>query len=263
MNFIDECNRYALKNRLANYKCRAEWINNGVVRRVIGPIHDAPVTWKQARKEYPMSNVRPEALKKPIYSARGVYANKDIFHLDRFEDMPGYIEEPKEAHKCINLRHTGWYTDDFQDNLLSGVVIPIRHPQKINPGSGSHIFYLAGTKQTNYDGVTVYLDKLYECEEDAARRADRIAEREAEDEREADEKYRAEQKIEELKAEYHTLNAEARQVIKDARNASGLFPASICKLIECNIKEILERKRDILCGVKELTDMPWMISEYR
>ena len=223
------------------------------------------ITWKQARKEYPMNKVGPIALKKPAYFGRALLAQKDALYLDAFEDMPGYIEEPKDADKCCQMDYNGWYTseDGWTGETLIPVVVSIRHPQKINPENESHIFYIAGTKHSDWDGVMVYTDELFECEGDAARRADRIAEEEAEQCREDDQEYQAEQKIKKLKTEYHELNTKALKVIKDARNASGIFPASICKLIKSKLDETLERKRDILRGVKELTDSPWTLSEWR
>jgi len=216
-----------LQARLTAYKARAEKINSGE-SRCIGTISAAPLTWREVRKEYPLDKLRPAALKKPAWYGRALHAAKDILYLDQFEDMPGYIREPKDAHKCTRLRYTGWYTNNFQDAILQGVVIPLRDPQKINTENGSHIFYLAGTKHSDWDGVTVYTGELFECESDAAYRADHYAEEDAETCREDDQKYRAEEKISELKAEYHELNKEALEVIKDARNASGIFPASIC-----------------------------------
>jgi hypothetical protein len=221
------------------------------------------ITWKQARNEYPMNETRPDALKKPAYFGRALLAQKDALYLDAFEDMPGYIEEPKDADKCCRMDYNGWYTDDFQSDTLIPVVVSIRHPQKINPENESHIFYMAGTKHSSWDGVTVYTCELFEEERAAARRADQIAEKEAEQYREEDQKFQAEEKIGELKTEYHELNKEALTVIKDARNASGIFPASICELIKSKLDETLQRKRDILRSVKELTNRPWMLSEYR
>ena len=221
------------------------------------------LTFKQARKAHAEKyNGSIKPFKKPAYYGRALLAQKDTLYLDAFKDMPGYIEEPKDADKCCRMDYYGWYTDDFQSDSLIGVVVSIRHPQKINPENESHIFYMAGAKHSDWDGVTVYTGVLFEEEKEAARRADRIAEREAEQYREEDQKYRAEQKIEELKTEYHELNTQALEVIKDARNASGLFPASIYELIKSKLDETLERKRDILRGVKELTDTPWIISEW-
>jgi hypothetical protein len=260
----DECNRYALKNRLANYKVQAERINNGTERRVIGPIHPAPLTWREARKEYPANKIRPLALIKAA-NTRALNQDKDALYLDAFKDMPGYVAEPKDADKCCRMDYTGWFTteDGWTGETLIGVVVSIRHPQKINPETEGHIFYMAGTKHSDWDGVTVYTGELFEEERAAARRADQIAEREAEQCREEDQKYQAQEKIAELKKEFHELNVQALEVIKDARNASGLFPASICELIKSKLDETLERKRDILRGVKELTDTPWIVSEWR
>jgi hypothetical protein len=221
------------------------------------------LTFKQAWAKHREKYAHLRFLKNRPYYGRALSQDKDELYLDSFEDMPGYITEPKDADKCCHMDHTGWYTDDFSNGTIIGVVVSFRHPQDINPDNESHIFYMAGTKHSDWDGVTVYTRHTYQTEREAARRADKIAEREAEECREEDQKYHAEQKIEELKTEYHELNVKALEVIKDARNASGLFPASICELIKNKLDETLERKRDILRGVKELTDSPWMISDWR
>lgn len=99
-----------------------------------------------------------------------------------------------EAHDIIDMRHKGWYLDDFQDETARGVVYQL-------PGRKHHARYLAGY-ETSYEREAVCLSMeiyesddrrdgtfyRYDCDDDAkrdaARAADSIAERMAEESRE-------------------------------------------------------------------------------
>ena len=84
------------------------------------------------------------------------------------------------------IRHTGWWTDDYQEEKIRGLVFRLPH----NRG------FLAGW--TMGEGMASAVEgDIYETEVEAARAADDLAESIAEDERES----REEQEAERLEAE--------------------------------------------------------------
>jgi len=251
----------ALKQRLADYKNHAQTVNNGAHARVIGPIHPAPISWKQARAEWPCNDNKnkPAVLRKSDIT-RALSDDKSKLFVDSFEKMPGYVDFD-DAHNIANRLPLGWFCDAFQDQTIKAAVISIRNPQKLNPDSGSHVFYLAGTYSDSYGGVTVYTGKLFEDQNRAAYYADNMAEREAEKEREEDEKFQAEQRIEELKTNYHALNIEGLALIKEIKQAAGNFTPAICTALKNEIMGTVREKRQLRKAIKKLIEQPWTISE--
>lgn len=83
------------------------------------------------------------------------------------------------AHDIINLRHTGWYSDDMQDETMHGVVLQM-------PASKEGFCrYLAGRSDPDNDGAALIdFSTWYDDLDDAARAADDMAEHDAEQERE-------------------------------------------------------------------------------
>lgn len=82
------------------------------------------------------------------------------------------------ADQIINIRHTGWFADDNQDEIFRGVVyqLPTRH--------GEQRFAYGYADPNNKNCALLSFDPC-DCKEDAARWADQFAEHCAEDSREA------------------------------------------------------------------------------
>lgn len=78
----------------------------------------------------------------------------------------------KWADDVVDLRHTGWFCDDFQDAKIRGIVVYLPHG-----------LYLAGWSMGEGMASSVDAD-LYDTPEAAARAADRMAEHVADCERE-------------------------------------------------------------------------------
>jgi hypothetical protein len=250
----------ALKQRLADYKKYARVVNSdNLIARCIGPVHEKPISWQQARQEWPLNKTRPAALKK-VDTTRALSDDKSRFFADAFEKMPGYVDHV-DAHEVSHRLPLGWYCDTFQHQTIKAAVISIRHPQKLNTDNDSHVFYLAGTYSEDYDGVTIYTDKLFESQNSAAYYADRLAEKEAEQSREDDEKFHAEQKIEQLKADYHELNIDGLALIKEIKQAAGSFTPHICATLKNEIMATVREKKQLLKSIKKLIEQPWTIAE--
>lgn len=122
--------------------------------------------------------------------------------------------ELQYVHDVFSRHHRGWYVDSYMESLCIGVVL--RMPSRKDRSSAgtrskeSRMVWLAGHYVTDCDGVTVYTIP-FETREAAARFADSCAEQYAEECREENERYEAEERLIELKADLkekrqHCLN---------------------------------------------------------
>lgn len=186
-----------------------------------------------------------------------------LIYADNFEVIG---QKVADSHEIINLRHTGYYADLLEYAVIRGAVVLL----KTSKGT----FYIPATYCTEWDGVTLYMKNAERVEKgadesahDAAKReaansADGYAEREAERAREDDMQYRAEEKVQELREEIVQTRATVRELITEIKS-HGAFTTAICATLRKTVREELERVRDLRAGVEELTNRPWMISEWR
>lgn len=125
-----------------------------------------------------------------------------------------YFRHERDAHTIARLDHTGWYTDDSQDETAIGIVASLPHGR-----------FLAGYRLTMND-ERVYFGHVHDNERDAAHMADEHARVIAEREREYAERFtaaqriadrieEAESKLDELRAE-HTGEIAARSMADHA-----------------------------------------------
>lgn len=91
----------------------------------------------------------------------------------------GGFDRYKWADEVVNLRHTGWFCDEFQDDKIRGLVVRLPHGR-----------FLAGWSMGEQMASAVE-GEIYTSESEAAYAADSIAERVAESEREYQEEERA------------------------------------------------------------------------
>ncbi len=109
------------------------------------------------------------------------------------------------------IDHTGWYVDEYQDNLVCGVVYQLS-------GRGGQPRYLAGHADPWNDGAAcLSFDEIFGDEMEAARRADRIAELMAEGERKHACRCSNEARAEEIPDEIHSELMTARALLQDYR----------------------------------------------
>jgi len=69
----------------------------------------------------------------------------------------------RDACEVLRMRHTGWYTDSYQDGLAIGIVASLPHGR-----------FIAGYRWTDND-ERVYFDDVFTNEDDAAHMADEHA----------------------------------------------------------------------------------------
>lgn len=133
--------------------------------------------------------------------------------VDDLEECP--LEYVGDTEEIISLGHRGWYADSYFDNVIKGAVMSYKKK--------GEIIYLAATKHSQCDFASVCMRERFDNKEDAARRADESAQREAESCLEYEAKDNAERMIEEKLEEYHEINKEIMQrkelYKKDLQNA--------------------------------------------
>lgn len=165
---------------------------------------------------------------------------------------------PRRVESC------GWFADQWQDDVIRGSVTRIR--------GARFTLYVPVTGCSGWDGTihhTAHAERVPrgsdeaahdEAIREAAARADRLAELEAEDAREYDMRDRVEQAIE---AERETIRAERARVhalAAELRNTPALPPA-ICSTITAAIKTCREQVRSSVSRVRALTSNPYLIEE--
>jgi hypothetical protein len=125
----------------------------------------------------PVPRTRPDSS-----GYRGLNGRSVIQYWDDKSAVPfrfvGYADE-----LIRSIGHTGWYSDAHQDSTLRGMVYRL-------PARDGRDRYLSGYEESDSGCVVLYLD-IQADESDAARFADRVAERLAEDSREYAEAWEA------------------------------------------------------------------------
>lgn len=163
-----------------------------------------------------------------------------------------------DAHKLANFRETGYFADIFGEEVITGRVLQL-------PARGGVPQYIAGTYCDSWEGVTLW--PLDACEEssDAAARAMRCAEIEAESAREHSAKSQAEQESEDLQAEITSNRTERRKLLRELKAARKLagadsFP-TMCAAIRGKVAALKERAEEAHKRIEALADNPWLVAE--
>jgi hypothetical protein len=184
-------------------------------------------------------------------------------YLSSFDQLGArWVKDADEVN--TRQEYNGWYTDGFQDATLIGVVLCFtRHDGHQDDGQyqGVHpnkpkgrVIYMAGTRHSDWDGVTLDLDTT-DDPITAARWADSMAEREAESCREEDEKYQAEQRVEELLEQIKAIRTRCLKLLRDMRPIrKGMhgIPESICDTLRTAVQGYVEEIATLRGELEEL-----------
>jgi hypothetical protein len=200
----------------------------------------------------------------------GITKEGEIYTHGEVDQLPGYRSDCK-AHEIVSLRHTGWFSDIHQDTLIHGVVAVLRLGENVHvcegyqeSNSGYSCFDLKGATRLfayeAYDENGEETEALTEIIRTAAFCADRMAEREAENQRDADAIYQAEQKCEELKEEIDRTRAQVRTLIKEIRQHGASFSGAICETLRSSIRQSLHKVSKKRERIAKLTSEPWIIA---
>lgn len=201
-----------LKNRLAFYKskaakCGADWreyasAKNSFSRSPVKcpPVHGA---WHNGKKRW-IENTGSIGLRFVCY------ADQELRYLN----------------------HTGYFGDHFQDQIIRGAVWQL-------PARDGAPVYVYGYEDPNNAGAALVDFDYTNNKRDAAKWADSIAEREAEESREYYAKDAAGQHIEAARGEIHNTNRDALALIKEIKQA-GQFTPAVCGALKSELRRMLD-----------------------
>lgn len=189
---------------------------------------------------------------------------QNVLYVDSLENAPVVLAG--DAHTLAKIDHTGWYVDQFCDDVLKGAVVAIRNPRTLNgeddnTGNKTHLQFYPATYCTAWDGATIYISEVYETAREAAYRADRIAERLAEDEREYQAKEQAQIDIDEAKAEIHKMNREFLALRAETKQAGQSYTPHVCEAIREKLSDILDERERLFDRIAKLQDNFWFAVE--
>lgn len=154
------------------------------------------------------------------------------------------------ADELARLDHTGWYSDASQDAMMRGVVVQL-------PARGGCAQYLAGYEDAYGNGYILAVPRRgaifqgekggageYEAKSsgdarEAARRADRIAEREAEEARDYDEAWQAGARYADEAETLAATRKEALAILAERRKVAAVEAPALCKAIRDQLRAIL------------------------
>ena len=173
-------------------------------------------------------------------------------------DSSAYLTRSEDGQKIfmqdftqIGPRHEhlldeGWYTDSCYSDTINGVVLAVgRHHEEYTQDYSGEGLFMAGTKHSGCDGVTLYVD-TFKSYDDAKRFANARAEYEAEECREEDEKFQREQQIEELKSGIVVARQSCLTLLRDMRplrKGMSMFPESVCSELQRVVRGYLAEIR--------------------
>jgi hypothetical protein len=171
------------------------------------------------------------------------------------------------ADDIVRLRHSGWFTSEFQDEKYRGEVwrlicdseeydIPFDVPSRAKRAP----IYLAGyTEEGGYSVLSCSNGVLdtFDCPEDAARAADHLAERNAEEAREYSERWQeasnCADEIESAKQDAKGARENFRAFMDSAR--AGIHEASMRKLAATARIDHNEAIRTILANRERIAEL--------
>lgn len=193
--------------------------------------------------------------------------------LDHHECAPGF-RVSYVAHELVRLGHTGWFTDYYDSGeKVFGVVSVLR--------LGKNAYVIAGHSHSDWEND--FLDfstaqkiaardawdesghetaELEELVRGMASTADSIAEHFAEQCREDSEKDMAAQRIEQCREEMADSRETVRDLIREIRTSAPM-PPTICATIRRRLSDEWAMIQNLRESIRELTDKPYMIHEYR
>jgi len=171
------------------------------------------------------------------------------------ENLSHYFRNITPSHDIIKLNHTGWFTDNDNNETCHGLVLQL-------PARDGKEIYLCGVNDPNNDDAGFVAFRKCEWadnKEDAARWADRMAERYAESEREHDAKFHAEQDIEQARERIVAIRLDLRSLITSTRES--VLKPRVCEAVRDQMKSLREESHELWKEITERQDNYWSAVE--
>lgn len=188
-------------------------------------------------------------------SDHGALLFADNFNTLGWRDIGDAYDVARSAESRA-IEHTGWYADSYQSALIRGHVLQL-------PARNGECQYVPATYCNDWDGVTVYLDEICDDKLDAAKRADGIAEMEAEKCREQDAQYCADLEIEAKREEIIFARRECLKLLREMRplRKRGEDVPTICRTLRAGVAHYLDDIREARERIAALTEDYWLAVE--
>lgn len=213
--------------------------------------------WIKTRKPYQKHRLQYWT---PANTVRGPDGRVFTDSRGQYGQDLGFSDDLAPRH----VNHRGWFADNWQSDVIRGSVCRIR--------GARFTLYVPVIGCSGWDGTIHHMadaeraprgpseEEHAEAIRNAAVRADRLAELEAEEARDHATKDQAEQAIE---SERETIAAERARVhtlAAELRNTPALPPA-IYDTITQSIREAREQVRASVKRIRLLTDGPWQVTQ--
>lgn len=203
----------------------------------------------------------------------GTYDNGAGMWLDSHNEAPGF-RTMKKAHELLNLRHTGWFTDHYGCEIAIGTVSVLR--------LGKWAYAVPGYTHSDMDADTLRFDDaqripakeawdengykteaLEDVMRDVAHTADHLAQKYAEDCKEGETEALAESRIEQFRDDIATAREAIKELIQEIRQHGKAFSPAICNTLRKKLRDEWQSIQNWREGIKELTNRPYMVHEYK
>lgn len=203
------------------------------------------ITWRKAR-DY-RATVRTRAQMDVFCGKNQTNRDGKIYVHDTADYAPVVWDSQPDNKRGT----TGYYADNCQHTVICWCVI------KIAPANRKHAreaIYAPVTYGTGYEGVTIHVDHSGSLD-DAKRRGEQLAEREADESREYHAKDQAEQRIEEARERIHEINKTVIPCLKELRTVT--LSSAICGVLRSKIMDYLSEREACFSRIDALTNNPW------
>lgn len=162
---------------------------------------------------------------------------------------------------CDRLRHTGWFTDEFQDSSYRGVVVQL-------PGRNGKARITHGYQESDNGGFVIDLASLesmpacdyFKDSDDVrshARQGDSMAENAAEKTREYNDAWRAGSDYRDLGDTIAATRKEALAILGERKGLEAINRPALCAAIRAQVESLLSDIRDARKQRAGLIDSVW------
>ena len=155
----------------------------------------------------------------------------------------------------LHIRHTGWYSDNYQEETFRGVVF------RLTARLRGRERFVAGYFESMSEGFVLDLSEIWEDDlTGAAQEGDRLAERAAEKARDFEAKDAAALRIEEIGAELKNVRAEILELCQSIRKACPEIGQHkpIRAALRRALQGLLRDRNSLISERKDLEDGYWV-----
>ena len=159
------------------------------------------------------------------------------------------------ADESLRLRHTGWYSDNYAEETFRGAIFHL-------PSKRGQERFVAGYGESMNDGFVLDLSEVWNDDLiGAAREADRLAERAAEDAREYEAKESAKLRIEDIAEELKSIRSQILDLCRSIRKACPDIGQQkpIRSALRSALQTLLRTRASLVAERERLQDNHWNV----